>query len=359
MTTSIQRAAGAAGPKRGSPGRAISRAVGGAGSLLLVIASRALVAVNALWARVPSSLQARVHAVLDPTGVPYVLGFLASYDKGRALSNFAGNLASLKAAYAGSSPRERAKLDRQLKGIVDQLVMKNGVTKSTHATRQNRILMKVLADASCQLRKSAITVLELPASIGITALENRAALSQRYSIGAYTLGDLFWCLYYDADRECVFDEEFNLLQVKLKKRYFGIYRAARFGERHRGVASVLMFPSDLVSLYLKRRFPYSETSRMVPVSVVHPDVEARIGTGDFVMKKLDVFSEIGDRYDVILCFNLLLRDYFREDQIATGTANLRDALHEEGLLIMGDEVSFSVARKREGKLVVIKQEGRF
>ena len=61
---------------------------------------------------------------------------------------------------------------------------------------------------------------------------------------------------------------------------------------------------------------------------------------------------------MILCFNLLLRTYFPEDQIAKGIENLTNALDERGFLIMGEQVTFSVAQKRDGELVVVENEGR-
>ena len=38
-------------------------------------------------------------------------------------------------------------------------------------------------------------------------------LSQYYTIRAYVLGDLCFHIHYDTARGCVFDEDFNLLQV--------------------------------------------------------------------------------------------------------------------------------------------------
>ena len=96
----------------------------------------------------------------------------------------------------------------------------------------------------------------------------------------------------------------------------------------------------------------------VLIRVLHPDVETQVETGAFTLKRLDVFKPIDGRYDVILCFNLLLPDYFREDQVAKGTENLTHALRQHGLLIMGDEVHFSVAQKRDGQLCAVKQAGR-
>ena len=341
------------------PGPRNLRPVVVAGSTVLKIASRGLASVKELWSRAPRGVRTRVHALLDATGVPYVLNYLAGYDERHQLRNFAGNLGVLHAAYIESSAEGQDELARQFKGIVDALVMKNGVKKSTHPMRQNRILRQVLADASCRLDTSPITVLELPASTGVAALDNLAILSQHYRIRAYVLGDLFWQLHYDTDRQCIFDEEFNLLQVKLQGRFFSIYRPAWSGERYRALATLLLLPFELVSRYLKRKYVYSQNSHNVPIRVLHPDVETRVDSGDFTVKRMDVFTELEERYDVILCFNLLLREYFPEDQIAQGINNMKNALNEGGLLIMGDEVSFSVAQKRGGQLCVVRPEGRF
>ncbi len=347
----------AAGP--GSAGTRALRPVLAAGSRFLATASGALVRVKQLWNRVPRPIRDWVHAALDATGVPYALNYIAGYEATYQVDNFAGNLIELNAAYASSSPEQREKLAWQCKRIVDALVMRNGVSKSTHPMRQNRILMKVLTDTGCRLRTSAIKVLELPSSTGVAALDNYAALSQYYRIRAYVLGDLFFQLRYDTDRQCIFDEEFTLLQVKMKKRFFSIHRPARSGERHTLLTAVLLFPFELVSRYLKAKYAYAEARTTIPIPLVHPYVEARIRTGDLTVKTMDVFHKIGDRYDVILCFNLLLRRYFPLDQIAQGIENLKDALREDGLLIMGDEESYAVARKRDGQLVFFKKEGRF
>lgn len=346
------------GPLSRPPGRRSQSAVVAAGSLLMALASRALEGVKSLWNRVPHGVSTRVHAALDWTGVPYFLNYLACYEDRHQLSNFAGNLVALHAAHARSSTEQRQQLAQQFEEITESLIMKNGVKKSTHPMRQQRILTQVLADPRCRLDKPAIKVLEIPSSIGMTALDNFATLSQRYGIRAYVMGDLFWQLHYDMNRQCVFDDEFNLLQVKQKNRFFSIYRAGQSGTGDGRLATVWLFPFELVSRYLKRRYVYSESSNNVPIRVLHPDAEAMVRTGDLTVKKMDVFGEIGDRYDLILCFNLLLRSYFPEHLIAKGIENLKNALEERGFLIMGDQVSFSVAQKVDGELVEVETEGR-
>ncbi len=330
-----------------------------AGWLLLGIASRGLTGVKQLWKRVPRVVRDGVHAALDSTGVPYVLNYLAEYGPTHQLGNFAGNLVALNSTYVTASADQRETLARQFKGILYGLVMRNGVRRSTHPMRQNRILTQVLCDPRCQLPTDAIKVLEVPCSTGVAALDNVATLGQHYRIRTYVLGDLFFNLHYDTERECIFDEEFNLLQVKLKDRFFGIYRPEQSGWRYSYLSAALLFPFELMSRYLRTRYVYTERSPTVPILLLHPDVQAAIAGGDFAVKKMDVFQQIGDQYDVILCFNLLMQSYFSDDQIAKGVQNLGTALSEQGLLIMGDHTSFSVTRKVAGKLVLVSQQGRF
>lgn len=348
----------ATGPRNGAGRPQALRPMVAAGSLLLSTASRALASVKRAWPRLPRGMRDAVHAALDRTGVPYVLNYLAGYEATHDVANFAGNLIAMHAEYARRAPDGRDQMAESFKGIMDALVLRNGVRKSTHPMRQTRILTKVLSDPACRLHRAAISVLELPSSTGVTALDNLATLSAHYRIRDYILGDLFFQVLYDVDRQCIFDEDRNLLQVKFKKRFFSIYRPARSGERYTRLTRFWLLPFAVLSRYFRAKYAYAETSTNVPILLVHPDIAAEIGAGRLTAKKLDVFEPIGDRYDVILCFNLLLRHYFPPTRIASAIANLTDALHEQGLLIMGDETSYAVAQKRDGKLVFLKNEGR-
>jgi chemotaxis methyl-accepting protein methylase len=121
----------------------------------------------------------------------------------------------------------------------------------------------------------------------------------------------------------------------------------------------LLLPLDVVSWCLKNKYVYSSSGDIVPLFLIHPEVEARLSRGDFSLRKMDVFRGIPGRYDMILSFNLLQRNYFPRERIARGVENLTAALNEQGFLIMGSDDGYSVRQKREGKLVVIRQEGRF
>jgi hypothetical protein len=336
--------------------RAMHTLLEAASSLLLASAKRALAAARVLWKSLPSSVREWVSPGLRWTGLAHVLSYIAAYDETHDLGNFAGNLVVLHQQYSRSSADEKEKLAQQFYMIMDSLVMPNGVQKTTSPMRQHSILAKVLADERYRPRKSAITVLDVPSSSGVAALDSIAVLSEYYTIRAYVLGDLCFQIYYDTGRECVFDEDFNLLQVRFEKRFFSIHRGHRSGDVYTPLTGVLLFPLDVVAWYLKKKYVYSTKSHTVPIFLIHPDVDARLRRGDFSLSKMDVFKGIGEHYDLILSFNFLQQNYFPGEQVARGVENLTNALNEQGFLIMGNDESFSVAQKREGKLVVIKEK---
>jgi hypothetical protein len=328
-------------------------------SLLLASAQRAVAGARNLWKRLPVSVRERVVLASSWTGLPQVLSYIATYHETHDLGNFAGNLIVVHQQYSRSAADGKEKLAKHFDKIVEHLVMPNGVHKTTYPLRQHNLLAKVLADEQCRPQKSAITVLDVPSSSGVAALDSIAMLRQYYTISAYVLGDLSFHIYYDTGRECVFDEAFNLLQVRHQRRFFSIHRGHRSGDVYNLLTGALLFPLDVVAWYLRRKYPYSPNSHTVPLSLIHPDVDARLRGGDLSLSKMDIFKGVGGHYDLILSFNLLQRNYFPRDQIARGIENLTNALNEQGFLIVGNDASFSVAQKRKGKLVLIRQEGRF
>jgi hypothetical protein len=324
--------------------------------LLEATSSLLLASTRNLWKRLPLSVRRWVDTALRWLGLAYASGYIATYNEVHDLGNFAGNLGVLQQRYSGSSDDEKEKIANQFNKIMDSLIMPNGVNKATRPMRYHSILAKVFADERCRYQKSSITVLDVPSSSGVADLDIYAMLCQHYTVGAYVLGDLCFQIYYDMDRQCVFDEDFNLLQVRLEKRFFSIHRGHRLGNVCTPLSRVLLFPLDIVAWYLKKRYVYSTKSHTIPLFLIHPDVHARLSQGDFSLSKIDVFKDIGEHYDLILTFNLLQRSYFTQEQIARGVQNLTEALNEQGFLIMGNDGFCSVAQKREGKLVVIRED---
>jgi hypothetical protein len=327
-----------------------------ASSLLLASAVRALAGARTLWKSLPRSLREWISPSSRLPGLAYVLSYIATYDETHDLGAFAGNLIVVHQQYSGSSAHEKEKLEKQFDKIMEGLTMPNGVQKMTRRLRQHSVLANVLADERCRPQKPAITVLDVPSSSGVAALDSIEMLRQYYTIRAYVLGDLGFQIHYDTARECVFDEDFNLLQVRLGKRFFSIYRGHRSGDVYTPLTGALLFPLEVAGWYLKKKYPYSTKSQTVPLFLVHPEVDAGLKRGDFSLSRMDVFKGIGEHYDLILSFNFLQRNYFPPEQIARGVANLANALNEQGFLIMGNDESVSVAQKRAGKLVVIRED---
>ncbi len=315
----------------------------------------ALHAIWRLWRACPTD----VRRVLQRTGIPYVVGFVARYRRAHALANFAGSLLEVKADYPSAPAERRAALSARFDAIVDRLVMPNGVTKTTYFRRQEEVLAKVLAHEECALSRGAVRVLDVPSSAGTGSLRSYAMIRERYPIASYVLGDLCFEIVYDPRRGCVFDEQGNLLQVVSRKGFFAVYRAHTAGDVYTWVTRFLLLPLDLYAAYLKERYPYGESEEHVRIRVVHPEVEALVSDGVLRLAKMDVFDGIDGTYDLILSFNLLQRNYFPPERIALGVQNLGRALEENGLLVIGDTESFVALRKRAGQLVPVVREGAF
>lgn len=315
----------------------------------------ALRAVWKLWDACPEGLR----RALQRTGIPYIVGVVARYRRAHSEANFAGSLHELKADYAGGPAERRPALSARFVAIVDGLVMPNGVSKTTYSRRLGEVLSKIFAHEGCTLDGGAIRVLDVPSSAGMDSLHSYAMLSERYPIASYVLGDLYFDIVYDPGRRCVFDEEGNLLQVGLSKRFFAIYRAHVSGDIYTWLTRLLLLPLDLYAWYLKKRYPYTESEGNIRIRVIHPDVEALVSDGVLRLAKMDVFEGINGTYDLILSFNLLQRSYFPPERIALGVENLGRALAEGGLMVIGNTESFEVLRKRGGQLLSLVREGVF
>ena len=309
--------------------------------------------------QLPESLQERIYQALRPTGIPYVISYVAKYKGTHCLDNFAGNLPSVKEEYLQSTGRRRQLLSERFDAIIDNLVMKNGVKKTTYAMRQNRILTNVLNEEKSRLDKNAIRVLDIPSSIGTASLDIYEMLSHQYTISSYLLGDLYFKIYYDQDRGCIYDDEGNLLQVRLGKQFFSINRPNTTGNVYNYAAYWLLLPLDLVSWRFRKKYPYLHHNNYLAIALLHPDVESRLHDSVFRIRKTDVFQSIDEKFDVIISFNLLQKNYFPQELIRIGIENLKTALNEGGLLIMGNTESFSVSRKINGDLLAIEKIGDF
>ncbi len=310
------------------------------------------------WRALPFSVQERIHRTLRPTGIPYFLSYIANYQKEHHLSNFAGNLLQVKEEYLRSTGEKKEHLSNQFHSIMDSLILKNGVKKTTYPMRQNTIVARVLQENSCKVEKENLSVLDLPASGGTASLDSYDQFSKYYAIREYVLGDLNFKIHYDARRGCVYDEEGDLLQVRLKKQFFSIYQPQRLGDRCNRITKGLLLPLTVMSRHLKKRYGEA-SSNHDEILLLHPDVEKKLRSGIFSIQKMDVFKKIRGNYDIVISFNLLQRNYFPRHLIQLGTENLKRVINEGGLLIMGNTESFAAFKKRNGELSLMAKEGDF
>jgi len=186
-----------------------------------------------------------------------------------------------------------------------------------------------------------------------------ALLRERYQVVSYVLGDKYHKVLYDPDRRCVFDQGGNLLQVAFGRYFFSVYRAHASGDEHTFLSSWLLFPHSLVGWYLRKRHPFQPEVRYRQLRVVHPEVEKVLDRSIVQLQEMDVFQPVPGRYDLILSFNLLQRNYFPSDVIAAGVRNLSQSLSEGGVLVLGNTESFRALQKRGGTMIPCLSEGSF
>ena len=312
------------------------------------------------WRKLPLPLRERLYTSLfKPKGLPHSLSYLAKFHEGHNHTNFAGNLLTLREEYWQSSKDTQQVLSQRFVEIVDNLVLKNGVTKTTHFKRQNSVLSTIFAAGISRFHSEGIRILDVPSSIGIASLDTYDFLSQQYKISSYVLGDLCFEVLYDRDRECVFDDAGNLLQVRRNGRFVCIYNPHTSGNFYNVLVSGILARLAFQTWLTKRRFPFIPGKRIVPILVLHPEVEDRVRQGIFRLQKLDVFSHIDGQFDLILSFNLVQKNYFSQDRINIAIENLKNALSENGLLIIGNDQLFCVWKKIGEKLVILERNGDF
>jgi len=312
-------------------------------------------AFGGVWAKLPKPLR----ATLRKSGIPYAVSFWNRYNDRHAPHTFAGTLAKLHEEYP-KVPRDaqRALADR-FDAALDSLVLPNGVRKTTYARRANAALARFLSEPRWRIATPEVRVLDLPSSSGRASLDCYDLLAQHYNVGQYVLSDVCFEVYYDPDRDCVFDHAGNLLQVRHNaNRYISVYQPYTSGHEYGPLARLLLLPHEVLSRLARRSHPYLQAKTLVPLRLVHPEADRRIAEGTFSLKRCDVFAlEFREEFDLVLSFNLLQRDYFLPDRIQMGLQNLTNALTEGGYLLTGNSDAFGIAQKRDGKLEMLCQTG--
>ena len=311
--------------------------------------------LRTLFKRLPQRHQAGIYAWIQPTGFHHCLNYLANYRWTHRPEHFAASIPSLRDEYWQADEQRKTELSDRFVHLVEAFVLRNGVKKTTIFSRHAGILSRILP--TLKLNGEPITVLDIPSSIGIASLANYDVLSTRWPIGTYTLGDLCFEIVYDRDRECVFDDGGDLLQVRGWRGFFSVYRPAFSSSRWAILSTLFLLPLHLRSWYTKRKYKFVANDAGTPILVVHPEVEKRVKDGIFYLRKTDIFSTVEGKYDLILSFNLLATRCFPQEQIEIGIANLSNALREGGALVVGLDDAYRVFQKASGQLVLMDSVG--
>lgn len=309
-----------------------------------------------LWRKSPPALQKQVLAASKRTGVPYFVWYMSHFDEKHAAEHYAGNLPAVTDRYFRCEGDERRSCERQFERIMDSLVLRNGVTKTTYAGRHGQLLRRILSDPRVVPERASIDVLDVPSSAGMSSLDIHALLSERFTVTRYVLGDLYFNIHVDSDRQCVFDDEGHLLQVRTERGFASVHRPFVMGDEQSPLLRLLMSSHDRRNRKLQEQYLWQAAGDYASVRLLHPEVERAIRDGHMQLRKCDVLAPIDDRFDVILSFNLLQKTYFPDAQIVRGVENLGRSLNQGGILVVGDTTTFTVYRKLGADLKTIWHE---
>lgn len=320
--------------------------------------------LRGLWRRLPRPLRRLLYRMSNWTGLPYAAGWFATYRERHQPANFAGNLSRLRRAYARCRGPARGEVERRIEAVIDALVLPNGVRKTTYVGRQNIVLDQVLADEACRPHGPMLRVLDVPASTGIASLACLDRLERDYTVTRYVLGDLSFRILYDLENGCVFDEDGELLQVRSGRGFVSIWQPHAGGNDFSPLTRLLLLPWTVRACWLRRRYPFAGVHDVMAIPLTHPAVEERLADGTLQLARVNVFDDAPGAYDLILCFNLLQRNYFPEPLVARGMETLTEALAEGGVLVVGSPDAgglsrYLVGRKEGGRLVTVRRTGEF
>jgi len=288
------------------------------------------------------------------SGLEYLARFMLKYPRKHSLSNFAGRIAELQSLTAETSLADRDRINRDFLSIVDCLVLANGVTKTTYPHRHDAILSELLNRDVLSFNTPYVRVLDIPSSVGVSGLASRELLTNHYTITAYTLADICFHVLYDESRGCIFDDAGNLLQLRGRWGFWSVYRPHMHGDGHGPLARIPLSVFDLYSALLRRRFPFNRSATRA-LSLIHPNVQGYVESGEIQLAHIDVFQPIPCEYDLILSFNLLQRNYFSDEELALGRKNLLTALSDGGFLILGNTTDYVVIQKVGGDALTVHQ----
>lgn len=239
--------------------------------------------------------------------------------------------------------------DETFLGILHSLIFPNGVRKTTQLARNLSIVERLIASPAFPAHRP-LAVLDVGAAAGLDALTTRARLLEHASVGRYVLGDLHTHLLYDERRGLVFDEDHTLLQVRRP----GHFVALNFHYNY-AFQRYLTAPKQVRPWLLRNRYRFDPHAEVTRIPLVHRDVVVDGPDAPFALRRMNVFEPIPGsagtsttpgEFDLVFCLHLLVPRYFSPETIARGERNLRHALADGGLLVVGALEDFRVIVRR-------------
>ncbi|MFO7722579.1 MAG: hypothetical protein R6V49_05070 [Bacteroidales bacterium] len=212
--------------------------------------------------------------------------------------------------------------------IAGALIFRNGVRKSTHAGR-NAPVINAIFDHERISFKAPVKVLDIGASLGIDAMGNLKTIEEHIPVESYTLGDLYTELHYDPEQKLLFDQDGNLLQILFYNHFVNLNFEFKYPLQKIVQCRNRKYTRRIARTYKKVK-PIS--NQIIQVPLVHPSVGSN---PKFRMERLDVFAPLKEKFDLIICMNLLQTRYFDKDEVNAGIRNLLNALRPGGVLITG------------------------
>ncbi len=231
--------------------------------------------------------------------------------------------------------------DEEWLKLVNALIFYNGVRKSTKFWRNAPVLEKLLSDKTLQWNNKPIRVLDIGSSVGIDAIGNLEVLEKYTEVNQYVLGDLFTALEYDVSGQKIFDQDGRLVQILLDNCFVNLNFEFKY------YLEPVFHILNLIKTWKIRNRNTAITppaGGTIPIPLIYPPV---IRNPLFHSSRINVFEPLDEKFDLIICMNLLQTRYFSRSMIELGNMNLAGALTSGGILVTGVTDSYRIIKTSE------------